>query len=245
MILSQEGTTQGDPLAMIMYALATIPLIQRLKDCVNDVSQVWYADDASGSGRVLSLRKWWDKISTLGPKFGYFTNSAKTWLITKKDHYQAAKEAFADTSVQVTCEGRPYLGVPLGTEEYCQSFVVDKVKQWTKELEQLSSIATSQPHAAYAAFTHGLTSKWSYISRTTPNISSSLQPLKMIIRTQLIPALTSRTPPNNTKRDLLALPARLGGMALINPVKLAEFEFHASSKIAEALSQEIINQTLQ
>ena len=244
-ILSQEGTTQGDPLAMIMYALATIPLIRRLKDSVNDVSQVWYADDASGSGRVLSLRKWWDKISTLGPHYGYYTNAVKTWLITKKDHYQAAREAFADTKVQVTYEGRPYLGVPLGTEDYCHSFVMEKVEQWTKELELLSSIATSQPHAAYAAFTHGLMSKWSYLSRTTPNINSSLQPLETTIRTKLIPALTGRAPPNDTERELLALPARLGGLALANPVKLAEIGFYASSKITAPLSQEIMSQTLR
>ena len=30
-LLSQEGTTQGDPLIMPMYALATIPLVKKLK----------------------------------------------------------------------------------------------------------------------------------------------------------------------------------------------------------------------
>ena len=41
-LMSEEGTTQGDPLAMPMYALATIPLINRLRDETN-VVQVWYA----------------------------------------------------------------------------------------------------------------------------------------------------------------------------------------------------------
>ena len=38
---SEEGTTQGDPLTMPMYALATLPLSDRLP---NTVTQVWYVD---------------------------------------------------------------------------------------------------------------------------------------------------------------------------------------------------------
>ena len=39
-----EGTTQGDPLAMVMYAIGIIPLIQRVNI---EARQIWYADDAS------------------------------------------------------------------------------------------------------------------------------------------------------------------------------------------------------
>ena len=60
-LLSREETTQGDPLAMPMYALATIPLIRNLKDSVSDISQVWYADDASGAGKITRLCEWWDR----------------------------------------------------------------------------------------------------------------------------------------------------------------------------------------
>ncbi len=64
-ILSQEGTTQGDP---PMYALATVPLIKKL---TTSVKQSWYADDAAATGKLSNLRTWWDEISQLGPSFGY------------------------------------------------------------------------------------------------------------------------------------------------------------------------------
>ena len=54
-ILSQEGTTQGDPLAMPMYALATVPLTKKLH---GNYKQIWYADDAAAVGRIVDLRDW-------------------------------------------------------------------------------------------------------------------------------------------------------------------------------------------
>ena len=179
-LLSREGTTQGDPLAMPMYALATIPLIRNLRDSVSDV--------------------------------------------------------------KVTSEGRPYLEAALDTEEYIHEFVTNKVQQWARELEQLATIVRSQPHAAHAAFTNGMISKWTYLTRTMPGIGPNLLPLETIIRTKLIPALAGRPPPNQTERDLFALPARLGGIAMMNPTQATDTEFLYSSKITEALTEAILHQ---
>ena len=65
-ITSSEGTTQGDPLAMAMYALAVKPLIGELKQDAPSVKQVWYADDASGAGTCDDLKIFWDSLKVHG-----------------------------------------------------------------------------------------------------------------------------------------------------------------------------------
>ena len=57
---------------MAMYALAGTPLICQLYSAHPAVSQVWYADDPTGVGTCSSLRKWWDKLSQIGPLFVLF-----------------------------------------------------------------------------------------------------------------------------------------------------------------------------
>ena len=102
--VSQEGTTQGDPLAMAMYALAVLPLIKDFKNC--NTKQVWYADDSSAGGRLNNLKAWWESLVERGPAYGYFANPNKSWLVVKEDKYNETKEIFHNTNLNITKEGR-------------------------------------------------------------------------------------------------------------------------------------------
>ena len=213
---------------MPLYALATIPLINRLSS-VPDVKQIWYADDASASGRLSSIRNWWDNLLISGPSFCYHANAHKTWLITKEQYLPQARE---QSEVNITPHGRPYLGAPLGTDKFCVEFVQNKLMKWQEELALLVDVATSQPHATYAAFIHGFTHKFTYLSRTTPNKDHLLEPLEQFIRSKLIPAWTGRAPPNDLERELFALPERLGGLGIVDLVGRSHKEFQASVSIS-------------
>ena len=240
-LLSQEGTTQGDPLAMPMYVLALLPLIEKINPD-SSVVQTWYADDASAAGRIGKLRDWWNALVSQGPKFGYHANPLKTHLIVKERHRSTATTVFGDTQIKITSEGRPHLGAALGTtSSFSELYVNCKVERWSEELLLLSSIAQTHPQAAYAAFTHGMASKWVYLARTMENIGSLLQPLEDIIRTKFIPTLCGRPAPNDELRDLLALPCRLGGLGILDPTRMASHEHSASKEITTPIVRSILS----
>ena len=238
-LFSQEGTTQGDPLAMPMYALATIPLIKKLK---GNCKQIWYADDAAAIGKITDLRVWWDHLTTEGPCFGYFPNPSKTWLVTKEGCHAAGVSTFADTGVNVTSDGRPYLGAAVGTREFVEKYVKSKVNSWLSDVCNLTTIAKTQPHAAYSALTHGLSSKWTYLCRAIPNVSNLLKPLDDSLRTKLIPTLTGGPPPSDLECTLFALPARLGGLGITIPSNQGDQEHQSSLLVTSALQDHIISQ---
>ena len=109
-------------------------------------------------------------------------------------HYTAITEStawpkqlvFVDTGVKVTSEGRLYLGGH--SWHWSHALVASKVQQWWKEeLENLATIAHSQPQAAHAAFTHRTMNKWTYLTCTISDIGQLLEPLEVIIRTKLAP----------------------------------------------------------
>ena len=232
-VLSSEGTTQGDPLGMGMYALAVIPLINKLQELHGNTRQVWFADDAI----CQRLRAWWDELVARGPSFGYYPKASKTFLVVKEEYAEEAERAFAYTSVSITTQGKRHLGAAVGSMTFRDEFVSGKVKSWCKEAELLSQVALSHPHAAFAAYIHGQASKWTYISRTIPGIGHLLEPLEQVIQEKFIPAITTGRPScSKIEHSLLSLPARMGGLGLTIPSADAEHCYEASSKITAPIA---------
>ena len=100
-IYSREGTTQGDNCAMGFYAISTLPIIESLQNTnlydseIDKVTQAWFADDSSAAGNLSGIFKWWNKLSEIGPQFGYFPNPSKCVLIVKdEDMKLKAKKIF-------------------------------------------------------------------------------------------------------------------------------------------------------
>ena len=244
-ILSSEGTTQGDPVAMAMYALGLLNLQQNIKYDETRVKQVAYADDLTGAGKIEDLRKWWDTVIEHGPKVGYFPNANKSVIIVKPNLLEQAQEAFINTSIKITKEGERHLGAVLGTESFKEKYVKDAVATWVKETDLLAQFAVTEPQAAYTAFTFGMKHKWNYLMRTVPNIGPLLEPLEEVINGRFIPAISNGHFPSERERRLVALPPRMGGLGIPNPQELAHVEFQNSARLTASLTENIIAQDEQ
>ena len=132
---------------MAIYAIALRPLINQLHDVGK---HIWYADDASAVDRIECLKKWWDKLIELGPRYGYFPNASKSLIVVKEEHHEKAVNIFGGSGLLVTTEGNHYLGAPIGNRVYYEQHINDIINTWSEEVKTLASIPLSQPQAAYA-----------------------------------------------------------------------------------------------
>ena len=245
-ITSEEGVTQGDVCAMALYGVSTKPIIQKLhEDTDSDrCRQCWYADDASVAGHMEEMKKWWDTILNIGPKYGYLPNENKTVLIVKDlEGLIKAQEVFRGTGIEITTTGDRHLGAVIGSPEFRELYVNKKVSGWIKDLRVMVEIAKDEPQAAYAGFTRGLCHRWSYLQRTIPDISHCFEPLEKVIKDEFIPTLVGR-PISDHEREIFELPVRYGGLGISNPVRTADSEFKNSIYVTEKLTGQIYEQDI-
>ena len=131
-----EGITQGDPLAISMYRIGIIPLIELLQK--PNVTQKWYADDGSAAGYLSSLRAILGNLDVHGKAFGYNVQPSKCQIIVKENSRDSAIKVFEGKTI-IMVDGFRVLGSVKGTPSAC-----DKIEQNVRQ--QLVSGITGKNH---------------------------------------------------------------------------------------------------
>ncbi|CAH3029132.1 unnamed protein product [Porites evermanni] len=103
------------------------------------------------------------------------------------------------------------------------------------ELEALSEIARSQPHAAYTVFTEGCKSKFTYFIRTIESFEDYFEPIQEAIDDLLLPTLFGKTEPlPSDLRQLVTLTPAQGGLGVPDLRFEAPQQFAASTSAITA-----------
>ena len=159
-LFSVEGVTLKDPRGMMFYAVGLLPLNPKLKEgsifvielkknqiLNNEASwkQNWYADDSGCASDLKSVLAWLKLLMEEGPKFSYFPEPDKSYLVVHPNQVDEAKLLFAEFKVNVVT-GNCFLGGFIGSTADTEVWVHEKVKVWVKSIKSLTKAAEIQPH---------------------------------------------------------------------------------------------------
>ena len=156
----------------------------------------------------------------------------------------SARSIFEGTGIQIVdggdreLGGRRDLGGVVGGADFVSKYLTERVASWTAQVDRLSRIAVTQPHAAYAALTQGLKHRWTFFQRTSERLKDLMAPLEACLKNKFIPSLLSETGPiSDIDRDIFALPARLGGLSIDNPIDDTQHKFEQSVALTSGVDK--------
>eukprot|EP00978_Attheya_sp_CCMP212_P041254 scaffold234298_cov35-Attheya_sp.AAC.1 len=162
--MSQEGVTQGDPMAMVAYGLMLLPLIKLLKKEHPYASQPWYADDTGAGGSFTAIRKQCESLQKLGPARGYYPEPSKSIPVVREMNLVAAKAALGDLGFRITT-GNRYLGGFIGEAAPQEDWVREQTAAWEVAVTTLAKVCKRYPQLAYAGLQKSLQQEWQFLQR--------------------------------------------------------------------------------
>ena len=158
--------------------------------------------------------------------YGYYPEPLKSVLVVDVEFHSKAEEIFHGTGIKVVSSHR-LLGGVIGDLDGKNNFIDSQVKKWKEELLLLSNIASTQPQAAYTAFTKSIQTEWAYVQRVVFDCQSRFADLEKVIFDRLLPTLIG-SEVSQSERALFSLPTRWGGLGIRNPMGTGDEEFMVS-----------------
>ena len=178
----------------------------------NEIAQIWVCDGLSASGSPGKLQEWYQRLKERGKEYGYIPKPGKCHIISKDPSVPLIFKEEIQRGELCISEGTRYLGAPIGTGEFKNRYLKEKVREHIKKLQKLSLLAKTSPHAAYFIHQTCTQHELTYIQRTQ-NLEKYVTEIESE-RKKLVEALFDNKIHNQNKWKEISLPTRHGGLGI-------------------------------
>ena len=150
------------------------------------------------------------------------------------------KAAFKETAINVTVQGQRHLGAVIGSREYVEEYVNDKVTNWISKITKLAEFTDSTSSILCGIHL------WIKPSMDLfPESSARHSRLECNVVISSIPSLPLQIGSGANWTDKLAFPAHLGGLGVENPSSYANLKCTSSVKRTVPIIEQIMSQVHQ
>ena len=143
--------------------------------------------------------------------------------------------------------GSWYLGVFVGDRAAKDSWLTEKVQEWTELVSILAGVSHKHPQSAYAGLQKSLQQEWAFVQRVTPGVGEALVPVEEALQEIFVPALFRGLSEGLLKRNNTRLPMNQVGLDLPDPVQTPPENWTASfvitGHLVTALRGKVVFQT--
>ena len=171
-LTSESGVQQGDPLGPMLFSLVLNILVMKIardSACSNIPFHAWYLDDGAVAGPRSSLCRILSLLQEEGPALGIIVNLPKCEVFSRHglDMFPLCMKKSDKPNMEI-------LGIPIGDQEFCSSFISKKHTKAKILLSQLEEVGIVDPQVALILLRLcGAFCKLLHLARATPSTLTS------------------------------------------------------------------------
>ena len=171
-LTSEPGVQQGDPLGPLLFSLVLNILVMKIardSACSNIPFHAWYLDDGAVAGPRSSLCRILSLLQEEGPALGIIVNLPKCEVFSRHglDMFPLCMKKSDKPNMEI-------LGIPIGDQEFCSSFISKKHTKAKILLSQLEEVGIVDPQVALILLRLcGAFCKLVHLARATPSALTS------------------------------------------------------------------------
>lgn len=230
---------------MILYGLTLSPLAATVRtEAPVGALSTDYADDDFIVARASDVHPIMTILMDKGPSRGFFVEPEKSFCICHDKSALSLVQQQLAAYKFIYVAGHTLLGGWVGDLSAREAWLKPKIERFVAAIGSLTKIGHRYPQSTFTAMTKSVQFEWQFLLRVLADSKASFAPVENALNDQFIPAILDEAGPiSSDLRARFALPVKMSGFGLPNPVENGDHWYATSVRTTCSLTESLLART--